>query len=165
MHQLIRLIAAIDSSYWLPVLDSSFFHLLIAFSCFSDRIVISIIMDNPNYVEVTDDDQCEEVHDDVHDRIVCLQNHQVDNFNAHYHEGLSHPNAEGHAPVPKLPRMVHRVLHHSQTLLCFVLERNVQENGAKEARYHDLDTRRRCIESLSSFCTVECLEAEKPEQS
>ena len=81
-------------------------------------------------IEFGENDQSQEVHDDIHDSAVCVQDSHVDDLDTDDDSHLHEADHECGEPIPELPGVVHGKLHHHETLGDLVVERNVQEDGA-----------------------------------
>ena len=100
-------------------------------------------------VEVCDDEHDDEVGDDVKLGLPVGQNDvNVANLNDHTDGQLKEAGKEGEAEVAELPRVIHRVLHHVQALLEFLLNKNVHHNLRDKASHAVLRRKLLLVDAL-----------------
>lgn len=86
-----------------------------------------------------DDDQGQEVQNDVKDRILAEEHHQVDYFVEHDDAHLEKADHKGDKPIAELPVMVQRELHELVGCVQFVCHVDMQVSGAQKAAHYHTD--------------------------
>lgn len=118
---------------------SVLFGLVEADTSIRDHVSNGVTLDGTKEVviEVTDDNQCEEVHDGVHHGGVREQHDHVDQLDRNQGKHLGEAHDESFEPGVELVWVVHGVLHEVKALVELVGKRDVQEDCAKEASDRD----------------------------
>jgi len=88
-------------------------------------------------IEVCDDGEGKEVHDDVEDVATALDDDEVDELDQEDHAHLEVSSGESDVPVVELVGVVERVLHELHALVELALERHVKHDRAHESGDHE----------------------------
>ena len=115
-------------------------------------------------IEVGDNHEGEEIHNDFYDVVDGQQDCHVDKLDTHEHQHLEEPHEEGFEPRVELPVMVHCILHHLEGSFRFVAEGNMQDDRAKESAQNSGNCVSRLSIELHHLIVPECILNQHPDQ-
>jgi len=115
-------------------------------------------------IELGDNHECEEVHNNFYDVVDGKQYCHVDKLNTHKHQHLEEPHEEGLEPRVELPVMVHCILHHLEGPFSFIVEGNMQDNRAEKSTQNSGHWASRFSIELHHLIVLECILNQHPDQ-
>ena len=108
-------------------------------------------------IKITQNYECQEIHKNVHDGIVGVEDDNVDDLDKDDHIHLKETIKPCNLPLAELPWVIDRELHELTTLSDFVLQGDVQQDGTEEtSKANDAITGRR-IEIIAKLFIIENL--------